>query len=149
MGAARRMVPTRMPLVRRRWFALLALLLVALPLGAAGRDQYFCRMMGRLMDSCCCVPPGADTSHVARSSGGPRLERQDCCERVEGLRASATALRDAAVRLPLSAFATLACARPLLPELPSMGSVQGEAVQARAPPPTGPPLYLKHCALLS
>src|SRR5260221_14691294 len=64
--------------VRARIFALFAALILLLPSGASARSQYYCRMMGGLVASCCC---GVDAL-----SQSPRhaqeLQDADCCQRI-------------------------------------------------------------------
>lgn len=137
-----------MPRIPSRLLALLALVLVAMPLGAVAREQYFCRVMGRVTTGCCCAQAAAKARVLARSDDGACIQRQDCCARIQESRGAAPALRDAALRMPVAVDA-MATAVFFVPEPAPMGLLLADAVQARAPPPTGPPLYLKNCALLS
>ena len=131
--------------IRLRLLALFAVLLVALPLAAAARELYQCRMMGRVMSSCCCAS-SAQTAHAA--DRGPSLEKSDCCTRLEQRTQAASGVRDEAARSAAAPLATQTRVCVILPE-PVQDLRVREPAHARAPPPTGPPLFLKHCALLS
>lgn len=131
---------------RARLMPLLAVLLIALPLGATGRAQYFCHGMGTLMPRCCC--PTGDVAAFAPSDYGPRVESRPCCERLQ--RASTTAapaLRDPA-SFPNFMSAPAVAQTPNVPVTPEVGVLVAEAVRAREPPPRGPPIFLENCALL-
>lgn len=135
--------------IRARLLALLALILVALPLGATGRNQYLCHAMGLVMDECCC--PVARAGEAAKQAAGvAQVKARSCCELLErSSRDSTPALRDGGLRFPAAEFAI---ASPVvlfvLPPPPYL--FEPEAVQARAPPPrAGPPIFLQNCSLLT
>jgi hypothetical protein len=129
----------------RAWiFALLATVLVLLPSGGRVHSEHYCRMMGRVVASCCCddaVGPSAPRSQ-------PQIQEADCCQRISSAAPSTLgfdkALRDghAAPATRLTPFIVSA----LAPSLPDLGRCS-ESTQA--PPALGPPLFVKHCALLS
>jgi hypothetical protein len=133
--------------LRTRIPVLLVALLVALPAGAAGRHQYFCRMMGRLMDACCCASAQADAN--AKPVLGPEAKAKDCCERVERAgREGIPALRDGALRIESPVVATLPALIAVEPApVFSLRGINRE--RARAPPALGPPIFLKNCSLLT
>ena len=128
----------------RAWvFALLASLLVLLPNGGPVRSEHYCRMLGRVVASCCCendvaVAPGA----------AQQVQLEGCCQRISSLGRNATLGGDKALRVV--GAAALAATVLALPEADSRGcsdSQCGESTQA--PLAIGPPLFMKHCALLS
>jgi hypothetical protein len=133
--------------LRARLPVLLAVLLVALPAGAAGRHQYFCEMMGRLLDTCCCA--AAKASATSKPNAGPEFRAKDCCERIESAtRDAIPALRDGALRIESPVVGTLAPIAFVVPA-PSFELLSINRVRARAPPALGPPIFLKNCSLLT
>lgn len=135
--------------IRARLFALLALILVAMPLGATGRNQYLCHAMGLVMDECCC-PAARAREVVKQDSGVAEVKARGCCELLERTgRDSTPALRDASMRVSAAELAT--AAEPVVVLLqPPPYVFEAEAVQARAPPPrAGPQLFLQNCSLLT
>lgn len=126
---------------------LLLLLAVLLGLGSGARfaeGSFFCRMMGRAVTECCCAheAPRAQATHAAEMSAA------DCCERLSQAAHNGVAVRHdagvqtpyAPVMLPLTWFEYPVRAVPLVSSRPAL---------ARAPPGLGPPLFIKHCAILS
>jgi hypothetical protein len=118
--------------------ALLCLLAVSVP----ARAQYFCRMMDRVVDSCCC-----ESSAGLEGERRAELRAPDCCVRLtRGALPAAEVRRDAVPPLPAPALVTAAplliAAAPVrqLPNLRRPGQ--------RVRPTRGPPLFLQHCALL-
>jgi hypothetical protein len=139
---------SRMHAVRSRALALLALLLVALPVVAAGGDQYFCHGMGRVMADACCCSSGHARASATQTSRGPEIKARDCCERVEGgANDSVVAVREAAPSVFSPALAIVPASVALVPkrEIRALG----ESAQARAPPRRGAPIFLKNCSLLT
>ena len=133
--------------LRARIPILLVALLLALPAGAAGRHQYFCRMMGRLLDACCCASAQSDA--IAKRSPGPEAKAKDCCERIESAgREAIPALRDGALRIESPVVATLPALLAIVPA-PVFSPAGIHHVQARAPPALGPPIFLKNCSFLT
>jgi len=135
-----------MQTLRARIAALLAVVLVALPAFAFAQNRYFCAAMGLVMESCCCK--SASESPGAKCP--VQVQAADCCELLESAEREATpAVRDgAATRVPAPAL--VATLSPWAVALGVDARELGGAVrQARAPPSHGPPLYLKHCVLLS
>jgi hypothetical protein len=141
------MIRTRM-LLRTQLLALLTALAIALPLGAAGRDRYFCHVMGRTLSSCCCS--GAKGSpDVHAKTVDTKIEKSNCCTVVDrevaptisGTRNEATHFQPplAAIRVPFFEG---------IPG-PNLHSLIDDPVRARAPPGSGPPLFLKNCSLLT
>jgi hypothetical protein len=106
--------------------------------------------MGRVVDKCCCPSPVAFTPTAIDASCGAKVQARDCCERLE--RASGD------VAPVLREKAGLAGFLPALAE-PSPIVVRGseplgrdvipEPVEARAPRPRGPPIFLANCSFLT
>lgn len=135
--------------LRARLLPVLAALLVALPLRAAGGVQYFCHGMGRLMDKCCC--PVRTVPVAQRLECGPELKSRDCCERLErGSSNLAPALRERVASV-VGATPALAGSAPVMVVVfePEARDVVAMPVAARAPPPRGPPIFLLNCSLLT
>jgi hypothetical protein len=134
--------------VRSRALALLALLLVALPVVAAGGDRYFCRAMGRLMADACCCSSGHTGASAKQASRGPEIKAQNCCERVEGsANGSVVAVREVIPSVFSPALAIVPGFVALVPKRELRAP--GEPAQARAPPRRGAPIFLKNCSLLT
>lgn len=135
--------------IRARLLALLALVLVALPLGAMGRNQYLCHAMGRVMDECCC-PAARAGQAPTQASGVAEVKARSCCELLERTsRDTAPALRDGTLRVPAAELATAPSVVVVVLQPPPY-VFEAEVVQARAPPPrAGPPLFLQNCSLLT
>ena len=130
-------------MLRARWIAFLASLLLLWPLGAPAHARYFCRMMDRVLDSCCCPHDSAlETLHSEAEARSP-----DCCVRLtQGALPAADARRDVTTpgSLPaLPAANELGLSPACESDVLDAGGVQEEAVLAR-----GPPLFLKHCVFL-
>jgi hypothetical protein len=135
--------------LRARWVALLTALAVLLPMSAFGRTHYFCRMMNRVADTCCCETHDPVNGSASESASyGPRVRSSDCCERLTtgtqntALRAEGT---DFHVRPP--AFTAMVPVAVYV--VPKSVAVRALPVQARAPPGVGPPLFIVHCSLLT
>jgi len=129
----------------RAWlFALLATLLVLLPNGAAGHAEHYCRMTGRVVESCCC----GDTARPAPPSSGQRVQVEGCCQRISSANQSASLGLQKALGSVAPAALSAHAVEPLgaLPRA-SVGGQCAESTQA--PLAIGPPLFVKHCALLS
>ncbi|HEY3500625.1 MAG TPA: hypothetical protein VGK73_38290, partial [Polyangiaceae bacterium] len=71
-----------------------------------------------------------------------------CCQRIEQRGAAVPGVHDAAARLPSPPLATATPWFDLVADFTPAVRIP-QRVQARAPPYSGPPLFLKHCALLS
>jgi hypothetical protein len=128
---------------------LLWAVLVALPLGALGSAQYFCHGMGRLVDKCCCAPLPLGPS-VNRAGCSAEIKSRDCCERLERASGEAIpALREKAGAVEVSAAlaAPVPCVVPVAE--PALRFVLPEPIEARAPRPRGPPIFLANCSLLT
>ena len=146
--SARRMMSLGM-LLRTRLLALLTALAIALPVGAAGRDLYFCHVMGRTLSSCCC--PGATSSslHVRTATVDAKIEKSNCCTVVEHeVTPTIPGIRDEATRVHAPLAAISVALFEAIPG-PNLRALLDAPVRARAPPGSGPPLYLKNCALLT
>lgn len=127
---------------RARLLAVLAAIALMLPGGALARAAYFCRMMERVMPSCCCAH-----EQEREAERAPRASAPDCCERLEAPSRSPAGGANAAV--PLVAPAALLAVLPAYLELQAPLGVEGAFTpQARAPPSVGPPLFVVHCSLL-
>ena len=133
-----------MTALRHRWLAVLVAVLTLAPLGGPGRALLFCHSMGRVMDACCC----GSQRGVSAPEASVVVRAPSCCERLAAASpAAALAVRDAAAAPALAAV----FGEPLA----LLGVVGGESrevtlapVEARAPPPRGPPLFIENCALL-
>src|SRR5689334_25429936 len=126
--------------VRRRALAVLALLLVALTLGATGGSQYFCRPMGRVMDHCCCRAAKVAEAAAARV-GGAEIRAKDCCDRVDRAAGDAVpAVREAVPSLDSPVVATLGPVLGVVAE-PAIRMLGAKPVGARAPPRPGGPIF--------
>ena len=140
-------VRTSMRPLRVQLIAVLTALAVLLPGSALARTQYFCRMMNRVVGTCCCNS-GVDTKIREDASCVPQVRASDCCQkittadRVATVRALATdfsvppALLTATVPAPAYVF-------------PRMVATLAPPAQARAPPGVGPPLFILNCSFLT
>ena len=130
--------------VRARVFALLAALVLLLPSGAWARSQYYCRMMGGLVPSCCC---GADARSQS-AKHAQELQDANCCQRISPSTRSVLLSTPEAVReLALPATLAVVCVSADITPQPDTGTSCTESTQA--PLAIGPPLFVMHCALLS
>jgi len=127
-----------------RVVALLAALVAALPLSAFGQGLLFCRPMNRVMTTCCC-----QHRVTAAEPNAPTFERAPCCERIEpGSHGVISTVPAVASRLDASL--AVALAPPFeLAAVPFVRTVTSLPASARAPPETGPPLFIRHCSLLT
>lgn len=124
---------------------LLTLVVVASLLASVSgfaRVVYVCRMSGHVATSRCCAAAKKTPSKA------PALRRADCCE-AKAL-AFGERLASGTAELPEIAPPALAAASPMLVP-PALLALQiGFAPpRSRGPPDTGPPLYIKHCTLLT
>jgi hypothetical protein len=131
-----------------RIVAALTVLLVALPAGALGSDQYFCRMMGRLVDDCCCKAD-SNEHQAATKSSSPEIKARSCCERVErGTHAASPGLKDSALRVASPLVATVSPLAGVVPEA-KVRALGLRHSRARAPPLLAERIFLKNCSLLT
>ena len=121
--------------------ALLAVLLAVWPAAASVHAQFFCRMMDRVVDSCCC------RTEAAPVDPQPEARVPDCCERLtQGALPNADTRRDM----------VQSCCSPLLLSANEVQVLPGAALEVlppsregqRAVSARGPPLFLANCALL-
>lgn len=131
--------------LRLQLIAVLTALAVLLPGSALARTKYFCRMMNRVVATCCC---DSETSSSEDSSCGPQVQASDCCEKIT------TAARSATVRAKATAFSVPPAA--LTATVPTSVYVFPKTVatlalpaHARAPPGVGPPLFILNCSFLT
>lgn len=146
--AVQRMPMNRMVALRARLLPILMVPLVVLPLWAAGNVQYFCHLMGRVMDECCCPSVGGVQKHEHLGCSS-EIKSRDCCERLErGSGNLAAAVRERASSV--EAMPALAAPESLATAVrqPETRDISLALVIARAPPPRGPPLFIVNCALL-
>ena len=128
--------------LRARVLALMTALLSLVAVSLPARAHYFCRMMDRVVDSCCCESTaGVDAECRAE------LKAPDCCVRLtRGALPAAEARRDVVPLLSSPALvpagSPVALAAPEV-ELPNVGRLARRVLPTR-----GPPLFLQHCALL-
>jgi hypothetical protein len=129
--------------LRAQLAALFAALIIALPGSAWARAHFLCRMTGQEMPARCCK-----ADHVEHASHEPQARPLDCCERIAPVaHTGALGTRLTAENIAPAALAALVPEAPYLP--PHALAAARSPEQARAPPPSGPPLYLVHCAFLS
>jgi hypothetical protein len=135
---------------RARWLCWLVALLAALPLAGPGADRFFCRGMGVVLSACCCGARAHERAARAEVERRASVEAPSCCQRIHGA-SSAVALalsqRDGGSPAALQLLAT-APSWPTFAAAPEARDVALEPVEARAPPPRGPPLFLENCVLL-
>lgn len=134
---------------RARLLALLALLLVALPLGVGARtSRYLCHAMDRVMDECCCPKARAQGPQQPKPA---EVRAPDCCEVLRGQTHQGTpALRADSSGVAGPELATLPSQPSMILLEPELEHVAAAMLQARAPPPSrGPPLFLQNCSLLT
>lgn len=128
---------------RARLAALLVALLGLAPVVAQAHGRYFCRMLERVVDECCCA---VEPSSAALDSA-PEVKSPDCCLRLtQGTLPSADPTRNSVA--PVAALPVVLASRapivpPLYPEILGAAPEEDDVSPAR-----GPPLFLKHCALL-
>src|SRR6187431_591789 len=131
-----------------RGLALLAALLLALPLATISRSQYFCSMMERItLGGCCCHASHAEEAEQVEE-GHAGIKASDCCAPVEAKSQPVAAPADVTSRTLGSMLAYLEPTEWLL-EAPVVDLAPFEPPQARAPPPARLKLFLKHCSLLT
>ena len=127
-----------------RLLALLAALVLLLPSAASTRTQYYCRMMGRIIDSVGCN----DGARSKATSPIQRLQREDCCQRLSSANRSASLGTQNAV-IDVAPGAEVAAAFHPCPDRLNRDPVSFCAESTQAPLAIGPPLFIVHCALLS
>jgi hypothetical protein len=131
--------------LRAQLIAVLTVLAVLLPGSAFARAQYFCRMMDRVVATCCC---DADSGHRDGPSCAVQVRPTDCCEKITtGTRSATLKAISNELSIPSAAIAsTVPAPVHLFPR-----AVEGLILprQARAPPGVGPPLFIVHCSLLT
>lgn len=133
-----------MRLLRIRILALIAMLCVALPLGAWPGAQYFCRMLDRVMPACCC-----GHEEGLQAAPGAQIRAADCCERLSAAAgAGSIAARDADTRFHGPVFFTASPALSFT-ALPVALGILPPALAVLAPLGQGPPLFLKNCSILT
>lgn len=127
-----------------RLVGLLTALAVLLPGTAFARGQYFCRMMNRVVATCCCEREGTSPPEARCVA---KIRTTECCERISAS-ARTPAVRAASTDIVVPP-ATIASTVPALEYvLPRVGATRALPAQARAPPGVGPPLFIAHCSLL-
>ncbi|HEX7672282.1 MAG TPA: hypothetical protein VF395_21950 [Polyangiaceae bacterium] len=132
--------------LRVQLIALVTALAVLLPGSAFARTQFFCRMMNRVVATCCCDTDATSSEDVGCQ---PQVRTTDCCEKVATRARSAPAARalDTDFSVPPAVLtATVPAHVYVFPE--AVGTLTRMA-QARAPPGVGPPLFLLNCSLLT
>jgi hypothetical protein len=134
-----------------RLLPLFAALLVALPGAGGGASFIFCHGMGRVVDKCCCPSGVTAVPAVRGASCGAKVQPRDCCERVERASANVAAAFHEKAGLVASLPAARAEASPIVVggSAPPERFAVPEPVEARAPRPRGPPLFLAHCSFLT
>ena len=132
--------------LRIQLIALVTALAVLLPGSAFARTQFFCRMMNRVVATCCC---DADANSSDDVSYQPQVRATDCCEKVTTQARSATAARvlDTDFSVPPALLAATVPADVYV--FPETVAILTRMAQARAPPGVGPPLFILNCSLLT
>jgi hypothetical protein len=127
-----------------------AALLLALPGAGHGAAYLFCHGMGRVVDKCCCPATVASAPGAKRDPCGAKVQAPDCCERVQPASGTATAASREKAGLDASGPA-LPTASPVivLRSHRFERDVVPEPIEARAPPPRGPPLFVANCSFLT
>jgi len=128
---------------RLQLMALFAVLAILMSGAAAAQTRYRCLMSGRIFETCCCAEAGrAPAAHRQVEARVP-----DCCEPVvSAAHAGATATLDVEQVFAAAFDATVPIRIDVLPR------PAGERLviwRDRGPPGVGPPLFIKHCSLLS
>jgi hypothetical protein len=127
-----------------RLVGLLTALAVLLPGPAFARGQYFCRMMNRVVATCCCEREAALSSEAHCAA---KIRMTDCCERMSAsARTPALAAAGTDIVVPPAAIASTIPALQYF--VPRLAATRALPAQARAPPGIGPPLFIAHCSLL-
>lgn len=130
--------------VRARVFALLAALILLLPGGASARAEYYCQMMGHVVTACCCETDAASKAPAPTQE----LQAADCCQRISSAARSASLGTHEALKVMAAAALAAIAPEPIgVAVAVDTGSSCAESTQA--PLAIGPPLFVKHCALLS
>jgi hypothetical protein len=127
-----------------RLVGLLTALAVLLPGTAFARGQYFCRMMNRVVATCCCE---REETPPAEARCAAKVRMTDCCERISAS-ARTPALKAAGADVPIPPAAIAATVPAMEYVVPRVGATRALPAQARAPPSIGPPLFIAHCSLL-
>lgn len=131
--------------LRGQLIAAVTALALLLPGTAFARAHFFCRMMNRVVATCCCERDAAPSSEALCAV---KIRMSDCCER----------LAPSARTPTLKAFGTDVFVPPaaIVATVPALDYVLGPSIgarmlpaQARAPPIVGPPLFIAHCSFLS
>lgn len=128
--------------LRTRIVALLTALLSLMAVSLPARAHYFCRMMDRVVDSCCCASTAAVDAECRA-----QLKAPDCCVRLTGGTLPAAEARRDVVPLP-SSPALVPVGPPVALAAPEVELPNAVRLAQRVLPTRGPPLFLQHCALL-
>jgi hypothetical protein len=149
--ANRRILSVEMQALCTRLLPLFAALLLALPGAGRGAAYLFCHGMGRVVDKCCCPSAAAAAAGSKHESCGAKVQAPDCCERIQPASGTATAAsREKAAGIDGS-VAALSATSPVTVQRSDRFArdVVPEPIEARAPPPRGPPLFIAHCSFLT
>ena len=135
-----------MATLRLRLVVLLTLLSALLPLGWSGQGRFFCQMMDRVVDGCCC--PDAGIGAPASAELESRATAPDCCVRLSQGAALGVAVPREATR-PIAAPALLATSTAIeVRTRLDLEPLEGVFAEARPALRPGRRLFLEHCALL-
>src|SRR6185369_13478523 len=133
-----------MKALRAQLIAALTVVAVLLPGSAFARTQYFCRMMNRVVATCCCEGAERHEEQVA----GPEVRATDCCQKITPeSRSIAAGVSNTDFSVPVAAVVD--APRHCVHAAPLSFAIVAPSIQARAPPAIGPPLFIAHCALLT
>jgi len=130
-------------MLRARMVAFLSAVLMLWPLGMPGHARYFCRMMDRVLDECCCPSEPALDAGTSET----QARTSDCCERLTQSVPPLAATRREVVKAHSLAWLP---ATPVLEIEPaSHRNTPDTVLRADGPRSAcGPPLFLKNCQLL-
>jgi hypothetical protein len=131
--------------LRAQLIAALTVLSVLLPGSAFARTQYFCRMMNRVVSTCCCEAQKHRDAEVSRS---PKVRPTDCCQKVTASDRTATA-STSKIDCSVPEASIAEAPAPLAFVASRTFTLVAPSIQARAPPSIGPPLFIAHCSLLT
>jgi hypothetical protein len=132
----------------RRLAALFVAVVTLLSTTAFGRVLYECRMSGLVASKCCCAAEGSGGRLEEDRSRQPELERDGCCKLTadDAGRVPSTAGPESLQVLPAAVAEKLWFAWGLEAAVDQQACA---VANARGPPASGPPLFLRHCSLLN
>ena len=113
------------------------------PVTAFARVLSLCNMGGRTGKACCCQHSEPESAHCKT----PAIDRAACCKDV-----TSHAEKASAVQAGAASDVPPAVLLELLPAIVriewALAESKSFAPRARGPPPLGPPIFLRNCAIL-